>query len=86
MLYDSEMTPTPMRPILQRLEDELFFAILDVVLYIEAELIVGNTQPIFIPLRRIVVRYEQLYPGHSVGTSGFEEIRTRSKLVEETRV
>jgi hypothetical protein len=53
--------------ILQKLDDEIFYAILDVALDIENELIVGS-QPVFIPIRRIYVRYEILCPVNSVGT------------------
>ncbi len=53
--------------ILQRLDDEIFFAILDVALDIETELLIGS-KPVYIPIRRVYVRYEVLYPANSVGT------------------
>jgi hypothetical protein len=53
--------------ILQKLEDEIFFAILDVALDIETELLIGSEQ-IYIPVRRLAVRYEILYPVPSVAT------------------
>jgi hypothetical protein len=53
---------------LQRLEDELFYAVLDVALDIEGELIVGDSQPLYIPARRLAIRYSILYPVHSAGT------------------
>jgi hypothetical protein len=56
-------------PILQRLEDELFFAVLDVALDIEAELVISDSQPLYIPVRRLAIRYRILYPVHSAGTT-----------------
>ena len=53
--------------ILQKLDDEIFFAILDVALDIETELLIGAS-PIYIPLRRLAIRFQVLYPAHSVGT------------------
>jgi hypothetical protein len=53
--------------ILREFEDELFFATLDVALDIDQELVVSDGPKFRIPLRRIVIRYEELYPGHSVG-------------------
>lgn len=53
--------------VLQKLDDEMLFAILDVALDIETELLIGSEQ-IYIPIRRLYVRYEILYPVHSVGT------------------
>lgn len=46
---------------LRSLEDERFFAVLDVALDVQAELDFG-TDPILIPLKRDVVRYEILFP------------------------
>lgn len=51
---------------LQKLDGELFYAILDVSLDIENELLIGSPN-VFIPLRRLSIRYEVLYPVHSVG-------------------
>ena len=53
--------------ILQKLDDEIFFAILDVALDIETELLIGSER-IYIPVRRLAVRYEILCPFNSVGT------------------
>jgi REase_DpnII-MboI len=47
--------------VLPALEDEIFFAVLDVALDIQSELQVGS-DPIFIPLRRVAVRYTLLCP------------------------
>ncbi len=54
--------------ILQKLEEEIFFAILDVALDIENELIIGS-QAVFVPIRRLYVRYEILCPVNSVGAA-----------------
>src|SRR5258707_650054 len=61
------MLSTPLPPVLQKLEDEIFFAILDVALDIETELLLGSGR-ILIPVRRLIVRYEILYPVPSIGT------------------
>jgi len=61
------MTSRPLVSILQKLEDEIFFAVLDVAFDIETELLIGSER-IYIPIRRLSVRYEILYPVHSVGT------------------
>jgi hypothetical protein len=53
--------------ILPKLDEEMFYAILDVALDIDNELMVGS-QPVFIPIRRIYVRYAILCPVNSVGT------------------
>jgi len=52
--------------LLQKLEDEVFFAVLDVALDVENELITG-AQPVFVAIRRIAVRYTILCPINSVG-------------------
>lgn len=52
--------------ILQKLDDEMFYAILDVSLDIENEILMGSSD-IFIPVRRLSVRYELLYPVGSPG-------------------
>jgi hypothetical protein len=61
------MNATSLASILQTLEDELFFAALDVALDIDQEMLVGDGPKFYVPIRRIVIRYEELYPGHSVG-------------------
>jgi hypothetical protein len=61
------MSAASVSSILERLDDEIFFAILDVVLDIETELLIGAA-PIYIPVRRLAIRYQVLYPVHSVGT------------------
>jgi hypothetical protein len=60
------MGASPLLSLLPRLEDELFFAVLDVALDIDTELLIGS-QPICIPIKRSYVRYDILYPIHSVG-------------------
>ncbi|MEI9968742.1 MAG: hypothetical protein WDM87_09010 [Terracidiphilus sp.] len=52
--------------ILQHLDDELFYAILDVALDLQTEVHVGTTK-IYIPFKRPVVRYEILLPGITPG-------------------
>ncbi len=54
-------------PVLQRLDKEVLFAVLDVALDIDGKLAVDDEQPIYIEATRTVVRYPVLYPGHSVG-------------------
>lgn len=60
----SVITAAKVRP----LEDERFFSVLDVALDIQSELDFGSS-PILIPLKRDVIRYEVLYPVHSVNMS-----------------
>jgi hypothetical protein len=62
------MNTTSVTSMLRNLDDEIFFAILDVALDIETELIIGS-QKICVPVRRLVVRYEILYPVQSIGTT-----------------
>jgi hypothetical protein len=52
-------------PILQKLDKEILLAILDVALDIDGKLAVGE-EPIYIQATRTVVRFQDLYPGHSV--------------------
>jgi hypothetical protein len=47
----------------QKLDDEIFFAILDVALDVETELLIGSER-IYIPVRRLAVRYDILYQVH----------------------
>jgi hypothetical protein len=54
-------------PLLQRLDDEIFFAVLDVALDIETELLIG-ADSIYIAIRRVSVRYEVLYPVHAISS------------------
>jgi hypothetical protein len=65
------MSPVPLAPTLQVLDKEIFFAVLDVALDINNELLVGNpttdTDFIYIEGTRTLVRYPVLYPGQSVG-------------------
>lgn len=53
-------------PILQKLEKEVFFAVLDVALDIDGKVAVCDGEPFFIQGTRTIVRYPILYPGHSV--------------------
>jgi impB/mucB/samB family len=52
--------------LLQRLENELLYAILDVGQDIQADVDVG-TDPIYIPFRRMLIRYEILCPANTPG-------------------
>src|ERR1019366_3486285 len=52
--------------ILQKLDDEIFFAILDVSLDIEPDLMI-RANPIYIPVHRLSIRYPILCPMNSVG-------------------
>jgi hypothetical protein len=52
--------------LLQRLEDELLYAILDVGQDIQADVDVG-ADPIYIPFRRMLIRYEILCPANTPG-------------------
>lgn len=52
--------------ILQQLDDEIFYAVLDVVLDIRSEVIVGSPK-VYIPARRLYVRYSILCPASVPG-------------------
>src|SRR5271157_2835336 len=66
--------------VLPRLDDEILFAILDVTLDIENEMLVGSN-PIYIPIRRVYVRYEILFPANTVsGTDRYCELRWKAGL------
>ncbi len=52
---------------LQKLDEEVFFAVLDVALDIDGKLAVSDERAVYIQGTRTVVRYAVLYPGHSVG-------------------
>jgi hypothetical protein len=53
--------------LLKRLDDDIFYGILDVALDIEGELTVSNTQPVRIQGTRTVLRHLVLCPGLTVG-------------------
>ncbi len=55
--------------ILQKLDTEVLFAVLDVALDIDGQLAVSNRMPVRIQGMRTVIRYNVLYPGHSVGAA-----------------
>jgi hypothetical protein len=57
----------PIAEILQNLEDEVFFAILDVALDLQGEVDVGNAVKVYIPFRRMLIRYEILCPANTPG-------------------
>lgn len=59
-------SPISLPSVLQRLDDEIFFAILDVALDIESELLIGS-DPIYIGIRRLAIRYPTLCPFNSPG-------------------
>jgi hypothetical protein len=52
--------------VLQRLDEELLYAVLDVALDIQ-NCIDSDSDPVYIPFRRMVVRYEILFPGNTPG-------------------
>jgi hypothetical protein len=56
-------------PILEKLDTEVLFAILDAALDIDGQLAVSGRMPIYIQGIRTVIRYNILYPGHSVGAA-----------------
>jgi hypothetical protein len=58
---------TPIASLLQTLEDELFFAILDVALDIDQELVISEGATVYIPVRRLAIRYELLCPLNNPG-------------------
>jgi len=60
------MNATSLTSILQKLDDEIFLAVLDVSLDIETELMIG-AKPNYIPVRRLAIRYPILCPMNSVG-------------------
>jgi hypothetical protein len=55
------------RSLLQRLDVDIFYGILDVALDIEGELTVADKQPVRIEATRTLPRYRVLYPASSVG-------------------
>jgi REase_DpnII-MboI len=63
---------------LQKLDEEIFFAILDVAIDIDGELAVGDARQMFIQGTRTALRYPVLYPGHSVGAM-YRYVALRSK-------
>jgi REase_DpnII-MboI len=64
--------------LLQRLEDELLYAILDVSQDIQANVDVG-AEPIYIPFRRMLIRYEILCPANTPGIiSRYCELRWKA--------
>jgi hypothetical protein len=63
------MDDAQLGPILQKLDTEVFFGILDVALDIDGVLAVTDQRPVYIQGMRTVIRYSMLYPGHSVGAA-----------------
>jgi len=61
------MSDLSIEPILQKLNKEIFYAVLDVTLDVEGELAVSVARSVFIESTRTVIRYPVLYPGNSVG-------------------
>jgi hypothetical protein len=61
------MSTVQLGPILQKLDQEVFFAILDVALDIDGKLAVADEHPIYIESTRTVVRFQVLCPGATVG-------------------
>jgi hypothetical protein len=61
------MTGTPIASILQKLDGEIFYAILDVALDIETEILIGSDE-IYVPIMRSAIRYPILLGVDSVGT------------------
>jgi hypothetical protein len=55
--------------ILQKLDTEVLFAVLDVALDVDGKLAVSNRTPIYIEGMRTTIRFNVLYPGHSVGAA-----------------
>jgi hypothetical protein len=61
------MSGTPIASILQKLDDEIFYAILDVALDIETEIMIGSDE-IYVPIMRSAIRYRILLGVDSPGT------------------
>jgi hypothetical protein len=57
--------------VLPALEDEIFLAVLDVALDIQSELQVGS-DPIYVPLRRVAVRYTLLCPVSQISVGAID--------------
>jgi hypothetical protein len=74
----SSPAQTTVVTLLQRLDDEVFYAILDVGLDIEGELAVSDNQPFYIQGTRTLVRYPVLYPYQGVNTA-YRYVALRSK-------
>jgi hypothetical protein len=83
-----DTTATGLATVLTELEDELFYAVLDVALDIDQSLTVGSGDVIQITGVRDVIRYEILYPVHSVNsTYRYLELRRKGlKLLEKQAV
>jgi hypothetical protein len=79
-----EMNATSLASVLQQLEDELFYAIVDVALDIDQALTVQSEGPISIVGIRDVIRYQILYPVHSVNSSyRYLELRRKGLMLLE---
>jgi hypothetical protein len=76
------MDDTSLPSILPRLEDELFFAVLDVALDIDQALMVETTnRPVYINGIRDAVRYSILYPAISVNlTYRYADLRNKGLM------
>lgn len=74
------MSPPSLASILQTFEDELFFATLDVALDIDQALVVQSAEsPVYIDGIRDVIRYQILYPAHSVNlTYRYADLRSKA--------
>lgn len=63
--------PGDVASVLPALEDEIFLAVLDVALDIQSEIQVGS-DPIYIPLRRVAVRYTLLCPVSQISVGAID--------------
>lgn len=64
------MALNTLAPILQKLDDEVLLAVIDVALDIDGQLAVTtDRETINIHGMRTTIRYQELYPGHSVGAA-----------------
>jgi len=82
MYHSWEMNAPSVASILGELEDELLYALLDVSLDIDQALIVQTEGPVQIVGIRDVIRYEILYPVHSVNSSyRYLELRRKGLML-----
>jgi DpnII restriction endonuclease len=79
-LYESAVSAPSLASILQTFEDELFFATLDVALDIDQALVVQSAEsPVYIDGIRDVIRYQILYPVHSVNLAyRYADLRSKA--------
>ncbi len=78
------MNATALATVLSQLEDELFYAVLDVAMDIDQSLTVQSAGPVYIDGIRDVIRFQILYPVHSVnGSYRYVDLRRKGLMLLE---